>query len=272
MIKVHQKCRGSIPILTLVLMPVLLVSVGLALDMGKFFIVKSELQNAADACALAAAYELDGLTAISFTNAEAAGIELAQQNKVLFQKNTVATPVVEFSSAIDGSYVSATSANPANDIYARCRVSEPNIPNWFLQLLPSFGNQTINAQAVASNLPGQQTCALPIGICDAGLAGKIPGDWVGGVQSAQNGTGGYFQWIDFNTPAGGANELKELLSSENTCEVSASTLNVGQFGVASGAEPHYNSRFGIYAGGVPLTAVPDNSGYAYHLSNWPSKF
>jgi len=272
MYKTHKKIKGSIPILTLILMPVMLVSVGLALDVGKLFVVRSELQNAADACALAAAYELDGLTAISFTHAESAGIELANQNSVLFQKNQVAAPTVAFSSAIDGSYVAAAAANPASDVYARCSVSETDIPNWFLQLLPGFANQTISAQAVASNVPGQSTCALPIGICEAGLTGKSPGDWVGGVQSAQNGAGGYFQWIDFNAPAGGANELKALLSGANSCAVSATTPNVGQFGLASGADPHYNTRFGIYAGGTPSTAAPDVSGFAYHLSNWPSKF
>lgn len=265
--------KGSIAIWTALMMPIMLVTAGLAIDVGKFFIVKSELQNAADACALAAAYELDGATAVSFTNAQSAGVSLASANSVLFQSNVVNAPIVEFSNAIDGGYVTATAANPATDVYARCRVNEPDIPNWFLSLLPSFGEQTINAQAVASNVPGQQTCALPIGICDTAAPPGTPvGTWVGGVQSAQNGTGGYFQWIDFNPPAGGANELKALLSGANSCQVSATSPTIGQFGVASGAEPHYNTRFGIYSGGTPSGAAPDYSGHAYHLSNWPSKF
>ena len=52
--------RGSIVIFVVLMMPLLLGIMGIALDMGKLFVVKSELQNAADACALAAVYELDG--------------------------------------------------------------------------------------------------------------------------------------------------------------------------------------------------------------------
>ena len=47
--------HGSVVIFFLIMLPVLLATMGIALDLGKFFIVKSELQNAADACALAAA-------------------------------------------------------------------------------------------------------------------------------------------------------------------------------------------------------------------------
>ena len=73
--------HGSIVIFFVIMLPILLGTMGLALDIGKFYVIKSELQNAADSCALAAAYELDG-TATQFTRANAAGLNLAAKNKV----------------------------------------------------------------------------------------------------------------------------------------------------------------------------------------------
>ena len=50
--------------------------IGLALDGGHLYLTKTELQNGADACALAASYELTGSPAIvaaAFDRADAAG-------------------------------------------------------------------------------------------------------------------------------------------------------------------------------------------------------
>ena len=79
--------HGSIVIFFVIMLPILLGTMGLALDIGKFYVIKSELQNAADSCALAAAYELDG-TSTQFTRANAAGLNLAAKNKVFFKMNS----------------------------------------------------------------------------------------------------------------------------------------------------------------------------------------
>lgn len=245
---------------------------GIALDVGKFFIVKSELQNSADACALAAAYELDG-TATQFTRADAAGLNLAAKNNVYFQQGAVAGTTVQFSTTANGGYAAAGAA-PANAGFVRCNVSQANIPNWFIQLV-GIGNQTIPATAVATNLPGQTTCVLPIGLCHVEAPPGTPvGTWLEGVQPAGNGDTGFFRWIDFNPPAGGASELNEVLSGANTCSVNSTDPNlpIAAYGVVASADAHYNTRFGIRAGGTPNNSVPDYSGYAYLPANWPSKF
>lgn len=261
--------RGAMTIMYVMLTPVLIVSMGIALDLGKNFIVKSELQNAADACALAAAYELDG-AASQFTRAQAAGLNLGAANSAYFQKNAVSNATVQFSTTATGGF-SAAGAAPAAASFARCDVNQPNVSNWFIQMV-GIGNQTIQANAVATSVPGQNTCALPIGICSSELVGKSSGDWIEGVQSAQGGSGGFFRWIDFSPPAGGASELNGLLSGDNTCSINSNAaVPIGQFGVIASANVHYNSRFGIRSGGVSNTAIPDLSGYAYFTSNWPSK-
>ena len=262
--------QGAMLIFFLIMFPILIATMGLALDVGKFFIVKSELQNAADACALAAAYELDGTTS-QFTRANAAGLNLAAKNNVYFQQGAVAGTTVQFSTTATGGYVAAGAA-PAGAGFVRCNVSQPNVPTWFIQLV-GVGNQTIPATAVATNVPGQSTCALPVGLCNAPPSTPV-GTWLEGVQSAGGGVGGFFRWIDFDPPAGGANELKALLSGANTCSISSTNPNlpIAGYGVVSAADVHYNTRFGIRAGGTPNNSVPDYSGYAYFPTNWPSKF
>src|SRR5258707_7716632 len=78
---------------------------GLALDLGKLYVAKSELSNAADACALAAARDLTGAT--SLMTSEAAGITVGESNKVLLQSQNVSLAVdsnVTYSEAFDGPY------------------------------------------------------------------------------------------------------------------------------------------------------------------------
>lgn len=262
--------HGAVMIFFLIMLPVLIATMGIALDVGKFFIVKSELQNSADACALAAAYELDG-TPTQFTRAETAGLNLAAKNNAYFQQGAVAGTTVQFSTTANGGYVSAGAA-PAGAGFVRCNVSQPNVPNWFIQLV-GIGNQTIPATAVASNVPGQSTCALPIGLCNAPPSTPV-GTWLEGVQPSGSGVSGFFRWIDFEPPAGGASELSGLLSGANTCTISSTNPNlpIAGYGVVASADKHYNTRFGIRAGGTPSDSIPDYSGYAYLPANWPSKF
>ena len=260
--------QGAMLIFFLFMLPVLIATMGLALDVGKFFIVKSELQNAADACALAAAYELDG-TSSQFTRANAAGLNLAAINKVYFQQGAVAGTTVQFSTTATGGYANPA---PANASFVRCNVSQPNVPTWFIQLV-GIGNQTIPATAVASNVPGQTTCALPVGLCNAPPSTPV-GTWLEGVQPSGSGVSGFFRWIDFEPPAGGANELASILSGANSCVISSTNPNlpIAGYGVVASADKHYNTRFGIRAGGTPNNSVPDYSGYAYLPTNWPSRF
>jgi len=51
--------RGSVMIMTAILMAGIILAVGLCIDVARVYMVRTELQNAADAAALAAARELD---------------------------------------------------------------------------------------------------------------------------------------------------------------------------------------------------------------------
>src|SRR6185436_18945421 len=52
--------RGSIMIMTAIFAVLLLIMVGMCLDVSRIYVVRAELQNAADAAALTAARELNG--------------------------------------------------------------------------------------------------------------------------------------------------------------------------------------------------------------------
>ena len=51
--------RGAVALVVALTLSVLLGAVGLALDSGHLYLTRTELQNSADACALAASYELE---------------------------------------------------------------------------------------------------------------------------------------------------------------------------------------------------------------------
>ncbi len=81
--RIHERQRGAVAIIVGLMIVVLVGFIGLALDLGKLYVSKSELQNRADSCALAAARDLTGATPL--TVSEAAGLTAAARNLVLFR-------------------------------------------------------------------------------------------------------------------------------------------------------------------------------------------
>lgn len=269
--------QGSVVIFFLIMLPILLATMGLALDIGKFFIFKSELQNAADACALSAAYELDG-TGTQFTRAQSAGLNLVQNNNVLFQRtqDDLVVTQVQFSTTANGGYANPA---PANAGFVKCIVStNANTVNyWFLQILGTLTPTlpVINAVAVATNVPGQTTCALPIGICEANLpASAAVGTWVTGILSPNQVGGkdsdsvlnGHFKWVDFTPGGGGANELADILSGSlpGSCNLSSTNPNIGTPGYKASLRDDYNTRFGIIKQNAKAPYITDFAGVGYY--------
>ncbi|SEF39102.1 Putative Flp pilus-assembly TadE/G-like [Nitrosomonas ureae] len=275
-----EKERGVVAIMVALSMAVLIGFVGLALDLGKLFVTKSELQNSADACALAAARELTGASTNQLTLAEAAGITAGISNNVQFQNDpvTVNADDVTFSETLNGTYLTKDAvANVLTMRFARCTVQRTGIANWFVQVL-GIGDQQVSATAVASLVPGQTTCAVPAGVCQADIAAAVPGTWIQGVLGPSGDLTGGFKWIDYSPPGGGASELSDLLTGTGSCNLPAVGSIVGQGGVISSLSRAWNSRFGIYRNpvedtpGQPGFAVPDKTGFAYTEVTWPSQF
>lgn len=267
--KLHQS--GSIPILVLLILPLLLVMAGIGGDIGKLYVSKSELQSAADACALAAAAQFDG-SANQTTKATTAGSAVALQNKVVFQKNAILGNDVKITFP--------TNLNGVPGTYAQCDVTRANITNWITPVLNIIGGnvaagETISATAVATTLPGQTSCSIPVAICQDQLAGKNRGDWIGGIVSPQTNDvdlelePGQFKWVDLSPEnAGGANEIKNILngSASTTCSVTATPdTTINKSGFNGGARKAFNTRFGLReTNNAPVPAVIPVTGRGYY--------
>lgn len=280
--------KGAIAIIVALSLIALVGAVGIAVDTGRLFVTKTELQNAADACALAATRELTtaSLTLTDFTRAENAGITVGQQHKRDFQHSTVDLVVdqsVTFSDTLNGIFSIKGSA-PSNSKYVRCTIERTGIVPWFMQVLDTTSH-TVAATAVATLAPSQSNCAIPMGLCGCVAGGSpnfglVQGQWYqtiydsGGQPPATMGscTGGNptgnFNWIDFNpgsiTPGcsgGGAAELACIIAGAGECNlppVGPSTCPsgssqppgcVGATGAQASLQQAYNTRFGVYQGG-----------------------
>lgn len=287
----HQ--GGAVAIVVGISIAVLIGFLGLALDTGKLYVAKSELQNSADSCALAAAQALTGVSETQLAIAEAAGITTGRISNVLFQAEPVAyaeNDNVEFSQTLSGVYFDKAGISPADAVnmeFVRCTVERADIPTWFMHVLNvipgvSIIPATVSASAVATRVSAQTNCALPVAICSTAVDPLSPpprGTWIegaigpsGGESSGGGGLTGNFKWVDFTPPAGGASELGQTLTGPGTCNLPSVGAEVGQPGNVSSASNDWNSRFGIYQGNVrPAQAIPDYTGYAYTEVNWPAQ-
>lgn len=303
---IRSRQRGAVAIITGLSLVVLMGFAGLALDGGHLYLTKTELQNAADACALAASYELTGspIPAENFTRAENAGKTVGAENRVDFQGGAiqVADIDVAFSTSLAGSWVSAGSATGTSK-FVRCTITESGIAPWFMQVM-GFDDQTVSALATATLSPSQNNCAIPMGLCthpgsSAPHFGYVKGDWYSmnfkesGGGTTENLTGN-FRWVDFDpstqTPGcsgGGAQELACLFEGAGQCNLppngpaTCSTSGnssptpgcVGQTGNIQSLGKAFNTRFGICQGGACTdgelkSAPPDFTGLAYNTTNW----
>jgi Flp pilus assembly protein TadG len=288
--RAHSRSQvGAVAIVVGLSLAVLIGFAGLALDLGRLYVSKSELQNAADACALAAARELTcdpaaGACPVSYLqSAELAGQFLAARNARDFQgvPVTIAADDIRFSTTLapNSAYLPRSAgADPASR-YVMCIARADGIVPWFMGVL-GIGVQSVSATAVATLAPAQTNCGIPLGICSQGAAGGSPpyglnvGQWVTGRFDSSAGQTGNFGWIDYTPPGGGASELAALLTSPGVCSLNIND-QVGEAGMNQSVARAYNSRFGLYQGGGGNpnidTAPPDFTGYSYTPTNWPSQ-
>jgi hypothetical protein len=276
--------RGAVSVATALSVVVLVGLLGAVIDLGRIFIVKTELQNAADACALAAALELDG-NANALTRAENAGITVATRNNLHFQSEAVVATAadIRFSTTLSGPggdnsvYLTQADGVAPNSTYVMCTLTRPGLAMTLASIIGASAT-SVAGRAVATIAPAQTACAIPLGVCQKGTPpnyGFAPGEWISGRFDAGGGMTGSFNWIDFSPPAGGQSELAGLLAGQGTCNTNVTT-EIGESGIMGNAAARaWNSRFGLYQGGggnpQPTTAPPDFTGYAYTPLSWPAQ-
>jgi hypothetical protein len=284
----RHRQRGAVIITVCLMLLFLLGFMGIALDFGRMFIVKTELQTAMDSCALSAAHELDGLND-SIYRAGIAGETASSLNRVNMQSDSWGGQTKLANADIiyrDAAYQVTTT--PALAKYAECNHTQPNVQMWLLHILGAVsGNTTdapsardVAARAVATRGSTQTTCPIPValkpkttgcagGNCGAPNYGFAPGEWVTLIMAQNAAVGGEIGWANLDGSNNAAETVRELLGSCGTRV--GDTL--GTPGVQAAAADAWNFRFGIYKNNAdPALNRPDMTGYSYTAKNWPARF
>ncbi|RZI43998.1 hypothetical protein EGT07_00780 [Herbaspirillum sp. HC18] len=177
------RSRGAITLMLAMSLFVLFGFMALAIDLGRTYVVRTELQNAADAAALAGAKELDQ-TYSGITKAIDRAIKMAQQNNYLFSTPvTITAANLAVGSCPDDECMTPI-ANITSDALAvgqsflRVEVPSGNIATLFARLMlssgPGVANTTTFGSAVAGRFVNNVT---PLGLCalrDAATGASYP--------------------------------------------------------------------------------------------------
>ena len=273
--KLTRRClrrqQGAVAIIVGLALAVMIGFVGLALDLGKLYVTRSELQNSADACALSAARDLT--SAISLQVSEANGIAAGHLNFAFFQRNAVQMQTdtnVTFSDSLTNPFLTKSSVTtPANIKYVKCTAKLSNIQHWFIEVLNTIpGVQVANAaqvtaSAIATVGGGQTACAIPVFVCRTpGDPAYKVGDWITSLPDGSTSYGsGNFGWAALDGSTNEKSVATEL--NGNTCNIAVQS-DLTSPGKMSAAFRAWNTRFGIYTSGSNgSTGQPDFTGYAY---------
>ena len=149
--KLHKDERGSVMIMTAILMSLLVLAVGLCIDVARIYMIRTELQNAADAAALSAAREL---------NSGAGGIQDAVTRATTIVNSygfndsavNVAAVDVKFAINLNGTYDSAATAeaNPTNYRFVQVTTASTSTPMLFSNRV--LGNNHVESRSAVAGM------------------------------------------------------------------------------------------------------------------------
>jgi Flp pilus assembly protein TadG len=254
--------RGSVLVVSAFGMLGFLLATGLCVDISHFYLVKTELQNAADAAALAGASAL---------NSDDGGIEkavdvaIAEMNKSEFNKNkiTITRADVVFSRNLNGTYVSETTAkgDAANIRFVKVAIPPVGVSTSFSA--PVLGSsRNVAAEATAGMSVALNTFCdyIPVTAIDADAVLFKPGNTYtirrppGGAVSPGN-----YQILAIDG-AGASDDRIGLGKGVRNCLGAGSVVKTKP-GVSAGAvRQGLNTRFGDYGGGLdPAEYPPDEN-------------
>lgn len=273
--------RGAVLVTVALLLLFLMGFMGFAIDFGRLFIVKTELQTALDSCALSAAQELDGMPT-SLARASSAGLAAGNLNRVHMQSGSWAGQGQLVAGEItfrDATFAPTTT--PAAAKYVQCQHTQPNNQLFLVRALGAFSNDSatfpnalpVGASAVATRGSAQTTCPVPITLKPktGGVApdfGFVPGEWVILLMGPGEATNGQIGWANLDGSNSASETEREL---DGFCGTEVGD-QLGTPGVQASVADAWNARFGIYKNNSgPTVRRPDLTGYAYTTNNWPAR-
>src|SRR5215208_4041572 len=171
--------RGSVMVYTVISALFLFLAVGLGVDLSHLYLAKTELQNTADAAALAGASALTLPEPDRIATAVNRAIQVMNLNRYNFDNKTYAavTPeanqrvLVKFAVNLGGSYISEADAKLAPTNIRFVQVQTPSVPVSIFFAVPILGTQrNLNANAIAglSVAGNTQFCPAPLAVIDCG--------------------------------------------------------------------------------------------------------
>jgi hypothetical protein len=239
-----------------------LLAVGMGIDISRLYLSKAELQNAADAAALAA---VSGLTGESPGITAAADRAVKVMNNYDFDKTGVVFPRtnVEFAVNLNGPYMSEGAAfvSPANIRFVR--VTTPDSPvNMSFAAIVLGNNKNLTATATAGlSVPLNMICPwLPAFVLDFPTAPIEAGNtYTFRLAPGDDISPGNYQLLA-PVQSGGSGDREGMANGVDWCVTPGTEIETKP-GVTSGAiRQGINSRFDVYAAGMdPELSPPDEN-------------
>ena len=172
--------RGGVVAYTVISALFLFLAVGLAADLSHLYLAKTELQNTADAAALAGATALGDSKPERITLAVDRALDMTNLNKYNFNNETYNVDkaniahrnLVEFSKNLNGTYKTESTMTATDVTEARfIKVRTPTVPINIFFSIPFLGLQrNLRAEATAGlSIPGNLNfCPAPLSVIECG--------------------------------------------------------------------------------------------------------
>lgn len=245
----NKRERGSILATSAIGMLAILLAVGLGVDISRLYLTKAELQNAADAAALAGASALNtssqGIT-------KAADRAVAAMNKYDFNHNGVTFPRsnVEFAVNLNGPYMGESSAQGQAAKIRFVKVTTPASAVGMSFAGAVLGNsKNLNATATAGlSVPLNMFCNwLPISVIDMGTPISAGNTYTFRSAPSNSVAPGNYQILAV-AGRGGADVRVGLAQGVDECAEPGAVYNIDtKPGVSSGpVRAGINTRFDEY--------------------------
>ncbi len=254
--------RGSVLTVSAVGMLAFLLAVGLCVDISHLYVVKAELQNAADAAALSGASALNSSPA-GITAAAARASE--EMNKYEFNNTeTEITPDdVKFAVNFDGPYVDAASSEAQAGQVRFVKVQVPSKAVGVVLSAQAIGSNTVNVsqQAIAGmSVPPNVMCEwIPLSVIDDDVADPFKPGNTYTIRGGPHGSvsPGNYQILAISG-RGGADARDGLARGVNECAAPGAVYEKEtKPGVSAGpVRQGLNTRFDEYASGMDWTEFP----------------
>ncbi|HEX7316580.1 MAG TPA: pilus assembly protein TadG-related protein [Pyrinomonadaceae bacterium] len=259
--------RGSVLALSAVGMVVFLAAVGLCVDVSHFYVVNAELQNAADAAALAGASALNGQSSGIAKAVTRATTELTNNYEFNNKEAEIDAGNVTFAVNLDGPYMSADAADDAgtaeNIRFIKVVVPPKAVGVFFATIALEASSVDLSREATAGmSMPPNVFCDwIPLTVIEDEANPLIRGNTYTLRAAPQHSvSSGNYQILAVNG-RGGDDVREDIARGIKECAGPGSVYTKDtKPGVSAGAvRQGINTRFDVYNAGMDASEFPPDT-------------